>query len=199
MTPSWLMSFRQYLDRQAQLMQGEGYGQSRKVNDYGWCDAHEEIRCYRAIHYFFQMSLGKQDRRIEDVMNEIHHYQKDNGGGSYTAYFYPFGFTDPNLKTRYAKQLYPHTKMAPFSHGICDLSGITEPEHAPIIHVVGPSETEDLLVFFCRTRSVTLDVNAARRYAKAKERCAWFFLADDEPQWEPGNRFRPTIEEVPPS
>jgi hypothetical protein len=198
MRPSWLNSFKQYLDRQAQTLDIEGYGQSRKVNDYGWCDAHEEVRCYRAIHYFFQMGLGGQERRIEDVLNVVHHYQKDNGRGSYTAYFYPFGFMDPNLKTRSSKQLYPHTRMALFSHGISEMSGTTEPEHTATIQVVGTAEGEDLLVFFCRTRSVSLDINAARRYAKVKERSAWFFLSGDEPQWEPGTRFRPAIVELTP-
>jgi hypothetical protein len=63
MKPSWLHSFGQYLDRQAWTMQNDGYGQSRKVNDSGWYDAHEEIRCYAAIHYYFQLGLGGQERR----------------------------------------------------------------------------------------------------------------------------------------
>jgi hypothetical protein len=131
MKPDWLTSFRQYLDRQARILEVGGSGQSRKVNDSGWFDAHEEIRCFAAIHYYFQMGLGEQERRIEEVLNLIHHYQKDNGRGAYTAYFYPFGFMDPTPKARSTKQIYPHTKMALFSHGICDLSGTTEPEHAP--------------------------------------------------------------------
>jgi hypothetical protein len=196
MKQRWLSSFRQYLDRQARILEMDGYGQSRKVNDYGWYDAHEEIRCYAAIHYYFQMGLGKEDRLIEAVLNVIHQYQKDNGRGAYTAYFYPFGFTDPNLKTRSTKQLYSHTRMVIFSRGICDFSGITEPEHTPTIQVVGPAESEDFLVFFCRTRSVSLNINMARRYGRAKDRSAWFFLAGDEPQWEPGAKFRPDVEEL---
>jgi hypothetical protein len=197
MPASWLNSFKQYLDRQARILQRHGYGQSSKVDDYGWCDSSEEIRCYASIHYFFQIGLGKQERRIEEVLNMIHHYQKDNGRGTYTAYFYPFGFMDPDLETRSTKNLYPHTKMTLFSHGICVMSGTTEPEHAPTTQVLRPAEGEDFWAFFCRTRSVSLDINAAQRYAKMKERCAWFFLADAEPQWEPGNRFRPAIEQLP--
>lgn len=193
------MSFRQYLDRQARTLEVDGYGQSRKVDDSGWFNAHEEIRCYGAIHYYFQIGLGQQERWIEEVLNLIHHYQKDNGRGAYTAYFYPFGFMDPNLKARSAKQIYPQTKMAVFSQGICEMSGTTEPEHAPTIQVVGPAASEDFMVFLCRTRSVSMDINAARRYAKAKERSAWFFLGGDEPQWEPGTRFRPAIVELTPS
>ena len=169
MKPRWLSSFRQYLDRQAQILEVDGYRQSRKVNDYGWYDAHEEIRCYATIHYYFQMGLGKQDRPIEEVLNEIHQYQKDNGRGTYTAYFYPFGFIDANLKTRSTKQLYPHTRMALFSHGICDLSGTTEPRNTATIRVLGPAEGEDFLVFFCRTRSVNININVARRYGRMKE------------------------------
>lgn len=198
MKPIWLHSFKQYLDRQARLLQKGGYGQSRKVNDSGWCDAYEEIRCYAAIHFYFQMGLGEQERRIEDVLNVVHHYQRDNGRGSYTAYFYPFGFMDPNLKARSTKQLYPHTRMGLFSRGICEMSGTTEPEHTPIIQVVRPAESEEFFVFFCTTRSVSLNANVARRYAGLKERCAWFFLAGDEPQWEPGIRFRPAIVELTP-
>jgi len=199
MKPSWLSSFRQYLDRQARILQREGYGQSRKVNDYGWCDGPEEIRCYATIHYYFQIGLGKQDRRIEEVLNVIHQYQKDNGRGTYTANFYPFGIIDDNLKNRRTKQLSPYTRMALFSQAICQLSGNAQAEDAAMIRVLGPAEGEDFLVFFCRTRSVNLNINMARRYTMVKDRCAWFFLAGDEPQWEPGTRFRPTLEELPPS
>lgn len=79
MNPSWLNSFRQYLDRQARMLQRNGYGQSRKVDDYGWCDGPEEIRGYATIHYYFQMGLRKHDRPIGEVLNVIHQYQKDNG------------------------------------------------------------------------------------------------------------------------
>jgi len=144
------------------------------------------------------MGLGKQHDRIEEVLNLIHHYQRDNGRGSYTAYFYPFGFMDPNLKARSTKQLQTHTRMALFSQGICEMSGTAEPEHAPTIQVVRPAESEEFFVFFCTTRSVSLNVNVARRYANVKERSAWFFLAGEEPQWEPGTRFRPAIVELTP-
>jgi hypothetical protein len=198
MKPSWLSNFRQYLDRQAPILEMDGYGQSRKVNDFGWYDAQEEIRCFASIHYYFQMGLGKQDRRIEEVLNVIHQYQKDNGRGAYTANFYPFGLIDDNLTNRKTKQLAPHTKMAPFSQGICELSGTTQTEDTATIRVLGPAEQEDFLVFFCRIRSVILNINMAQRYGRVKDRCAWFFLSGAEPQWEPGTRFRPAIEELPP-
>lgn len=199
MIPKWLSNFRQYLDRQARILEKDGYGQSRKVSDFGWYDAHEEIRCFGAIHYYFQKGLGEQAQRIEQVLNMVHHYQKDNGRGTYTAHFYPFGFSDPNLKTHGAKQASPSTRMQLFSQGICNFSGTTEPEDTATIQIVGPAGSEDFSVFFCLTRSVSMNINAARRYVRMKERCAWFFLAGEDPEWEPGNRFRPETEPIPPS
>lgn len=68
-----------------------------------------------------------------------------------------------------------------------------------MIRVMGSAESEDFLVFFCKTRSVNLNTNIARRYGRVKDRSAWFFLAGDEPQWEPGTRFRPGLKELPPA
>lgn len=128
-------------------------------------------------------------------MNVIHDYQKDNERGEYDIHFYPFGDSD-DMKHRGTRQIGPQARMTQFSKGICEFSGITEPDDPPAIRVLRAVEDEDFLVFFCRTRSVRLNINVARQYVRAKNRSAWFFLAEDEPQWEPGSRFRPDLFEV---
>jgi hypothetical protein len=194
MKTHWLNSFVQYLDRQAPILGLDAYGGSRKVDDEGWCYTSQEIRCYRAIHYYFQQGLGNQESRIEDVMNVIHHYQKENGRGEYDAYFYPFGFSDETK--RGTRRIGNQTRMTQFSRGICEASGKTEPNSPPVIRVLRPAAGEDFVVFFCRDQSLRLSNNVAGRYAAAKKRCAWFFLEGKEPQWEPGARFRLELSEV---
>jgi hypothetical protein len=195
MKADWLKPFAQYLMKRAPILQTDGYGQSRKINDWGWPYAPQEIRCYGKIHYYVERGLGSHKIPIAQVLATIHDFQKYHERGPYTAYFNTFGFTADTLRRR-TKELYPHTKMTDLAVGVCGLSGTIGPEIPCVVRVLRTPESEDLQVFLCKDRSVKLHINLAQRYRQARERTVWFFLGEDAPQWDSGVHFKPDFIEL---
>ena len=196
MKANWLRSFAQYLDRQAPRLQVDGYGQSRRISDSGWPYATKEIRCYSAIHYYFERGLGAYEKPITQVLEVIRRFQKDRERGQYRGDFYLFGLTGDTLKNRKHRQLYPHTNMTELGRAICGLSGSEESDLPGVVQVLGLVDNHDFQVFFCRDDSVKLNRNLTRKYIGLRSRCAWFFLEGQEPRWEPGSRFRLGLTEI---
>lgn len=184
----------------APYLKKEGYAQSRRYPGQHTC-SEVDTRVYKNVILYIQKGLGKSDSLVYGVIKKIVELQYDMETGYFLCLF-SFGWEGQPLKHTGSGvfiSLKGHAKG--ISRKMCDLAGIEDPEHDSIITSLFPkaalysriskATNEDLLVFFCKNKSVFMDKKSASSYKYLKRNSLWVFFDGDTAEWEFG--FKPEM------
>jgi len=148
-----------------------------------------DVQGYRAVAAFIQRGLGDQMEIVRQVLDIAAKVQNDNNL-NFPVVLFSFGWDDGIL----------HGKGRPRSGGpnipcngwateLCDMaSAETSPVPQKTPSLFPPAKQtgaplkvtgEDLLIFFCKDRSVRLTDEAMARYAKPLKHAVWIYCGDD--------------------
>jgi len=191
------------LKSKAAYLKKEGYySQSRRCPG-AFAYSEVDTSGYKNVMFYIQKGFGVYDNVVLGVTKKIIELQYDMGIGYFFCMF-SFGWEDEPLKHT-GSGIYlsrkGNTKL--ISKKMCDLASIDAPEHDSIITSLFPQAAlysrlskvkhEDLLVFFCKNRSVFMNKKIASSYKYLKRRSLWVFFDGDTLEWEFG--FKPEVVE----
>jgi len=196
-----LLQLRKKLRSKAPFIQTDGLRPSRCI--LGQPAYSVESRGYENVMLYMEKGFGKHEKVCSDVVKEIVDLQYENGI-KYFLCMFSFGWEDVPLKhTGSGIFLYLRGNWKPISKKVCELAGTAWPDEAPVLRALFPGAApysrvtrvrpDDLLIFFCRDRSVSIDNSLSSSYNRLRHRALWVFYDGDVCEWEFG--FRPRVVE----
>jgi len=196
-----LRLLRKKLASKAPFIQTDGLRPSRCI--LGQPAYSIESRGYRNVMLYIQKGFGTYGKVCSDVIGQIVDFQY-RMGIKYFLCLFSFGWKDAPLK---------HTGRGIFirlwgnkkriANDLCEIAGdepsagepvITSffPKADPYSHV-GRVRQNDLLVFFCNDRTVSMNKETSTLYNRLRHRALWVFCDEDVCEWE--FCFRPRVME----
>ena len=149
-----------------------------------------DVQGYRAVAAFIQRGLGDQMEIVRQVLDIAAKVQNDNNLNFPVALF-SFGWDDGILHGKgRARSGGPNIPCNGWATELCDMaSAETSPVPQKTPSLFPPAKQtgaplkvkeEDLLIFFCKDRSMRLTDEAMARYDKPLKHAVWIYCEDDK-------------------
>jgi len=182
-------NLRKYLLRERPSMARQDERESSRIEGETG-DGDRDVLGYRAVAAFIQRGLGSQIELVRQVLDIAAKVQNDNNL-NFQIPLFSFGWDDGFLHGKgRARNGGPNIPCDGWVKELCDLASTdTGPAPQKIPSFFPPAKQtgaplkvkeEDLLIFFCKDRSVRLTDEAMARYVKPLKHAVWIYCEDDK-------------------
>ena len=165
------------------------------------------MSAHRAVLCYIQKGLGEHQETIKAILNEVARFQWRDHYSGYPFCLFSFGWEDQELRHHDKAIRFPgrasHIKLA---NQLCDLTGTESVDSSDYIPQLFPPSNpysairsvrnQDLALFFCKNRSVTMNPDLEKTYTQClQKRAVWVFLENGSVEIELGESFVPEFKE----
>ena len=149
-----------------------------------------DVRGYRSVTAFIQRGLGSQTEVVRQVLGIATRVQNANNL-PFLVVLFSFGWDDGILHGNgRSRTVGPNMPCNGWATELCELASAENslvPQKTPsLFQPASPTGAplkaikEDLLIFFCKDRSVRLTDEAMARYVKPLKHAVWIYCEDDK-------------------